>query len=127
MIEIRELRLGNIIEFQPFSDERGYYHAISSIHEDDTVRFMNGKESVGCYHVELINPVHLTEKWLLRLGFEWDEITYSIGNIWLAECENGYNVWLHGLSMGITTRVKHVHQLQNLYFALTGTELTYKP
>jgi hypothetical protein len=24
-------------------------------------------------------------------------------------------------------KVKHLHQLQNLYFALTGTELNYKP
>jgi hypothetical protein len=63
-----------------------------------------------------IEPIPLTEEWLLRLGFNgWDKGNFTMvlsnGNF----IEFGYV---------IAKNIKHVHQLQNLYFALTNEELT---
>ena len=77
---------------------------------------------------EAFEPIVLTEKWLLKLGFEWDIFYqgYTDGN-WVIKPndEKGYR-----LSYGkrkydvIVWTIQYVHQLQNLYFALTGKELT---
>jgi hypothetical protein len=64
--------------------------------------------------------IPLTEEWLLKFGFkktfrgkfEHDLLTYDI--------YGGDGLYIHGCN----TELKHVHQLQNLYFALTQTELT---
>ena len=72
-------------------------------------------------------PIQLTEEWLIRFGF--DEIEMSIpvayktkSGFRIKEDQRGY--WMQ-YKYG-TVIIKHVHQLQNLYFALTGEELTIK-
>lgn len=60
-------------------------------------------------------PIQLTEEWLLKFG-------YQIGMFWiLSTGEFRINI------SGIHYDIQYVHQLQNLYFALTGEELTLKP
>lgn len=85
----------------------------------------------------LATPIPLTEEWLLKFGFklagdftntrvlnvvkhayDCSEIRYS-PNEGLLRFSNG---GIKGST--IIPYVKHVHQLQNLYFALTGEELT---
>ena len=74
-------------------------------------------------------PLPLTEEWLLKFGFEKEKniikiYTKSKISIYL-DCEeypNGrvyFNSWCI-----LKEKVKNVHQLQNLYFALTNEELT---
>jgi hypothetical protein len=75
-----------------------------------------------------INPIPLTEEWLLKFGFqeicekgsfeinrESFSLTYSEGKMWF--CFGQF------AEQSNTVPCKHVHQLQNLYFALTGEEL----
>lgn len=79
----------------------------------------------------LIKPIPLTEEWLLKFGFEklcstekgFKQNVYSMRNpsLQIYELSKGY-----GVSFWIGNELKHVHQLQNLYFALTGEELTFK-
>jgi hypothetical protein len=67
-------------------------------------------------------PIPLTEEWLIKFGFEIYEFDHK---------ENQYRfkerllVIRDGLfcDYGTSVVLKHVHQLQNLYFALTGEEL----
>lgn len=84
-------------------------------------------------------PIPLTEEWLLKFGFKkkrlddayWytkssgkhkpQLITNDIGEDAYAKCLKF--VFLDGYD---NIRVKYVHQLQNLYYALTGQELTIK-
>ena len=74
-----------------------------------------------------IKPITLTEEWLLRLGFEktmsWTFAKELIGNNILV-----YYLGEKGVSIGFKNysdfKCEYVHQLQNLYFALTGEELT---
>ncbi len=70
-------------------------------------------------------PIKLTEEWLINLGFEETDYAggcYYLGSIQIDlsdfECAFKTN-WLD-------CKVKYVHQLQNLYFALTGKELTHQ-
>ena len=94
-----------------------------------------------------VNPIPLTEEWLIKLGFklkkQWEEITnpttlkeedikfHKIKKYENEKCIAIYVIIeLNYISVYVTPRhlTKHiyVHQLQNLYFALTGEELTIK-
>lgn len=72
--------------------------------------------------------IPLTEEWLVRLGFdkysqlrrEEFMLDYFDGKIIINAYSSDDN------EGAISTNIKHVHQLQNLYFALTGEELTIK-
>ena len=89
--------------------------------------------------LKMYEPIPLTEEWLLKFGFklagdftntrvldvvkhayDCSEIRYS-PNEGLLRFSNG---GIKGST--IIPYVKHVHQLQNLYFALTGEELIFK-
>jgi len=77
-------------------------------------------------------PIPLTEEWLLKFGFEKDLNTKS--NYFKRINEDYLTIYKEGLwSIGIPyenggtdMKINHVHQLQNLYFALTGEELEIK-
>lgn len=69
-----------------------------------------------------ITGIPLTEEWLLKFGFERNES----GN-YDKRLELFYGGNLYRFRQGWTNvELKYVHQLQNLYFALTGEELTLK-
>jgi len=96
--------------------------------------------SYGDTSICQVKPIPLNEDWLLRFGFEKKEsstcIAYHIG---INEVTHD---WLFDLVWLITPEligapdvpfyrngrhtIQYVHQLQNLYFALTGDELTIK-
>jgi len=79
--------------------------------------------------VEDFNPIQLTEEWLLKFGFKllcrkdnngYNETLFYMGKTGylLIQLDEGWGCkFLQG------NKLKHVHQLQNLYFALTGEEL----
>ena len=68
-------------------------------------------------------PIPLTEEWLIKLGIEFKDkkhLYWVKGAFNLELTEEGdvyFEVYSHYID------VKYVHQLQNLYFALTGEEL----
>ena len=87
-----------------------------------------------------LNPIPLTKQVLVDCGFEKHFYensdlfflrinTLTHGNISAYSNQKGFFIDL-GTTTGYhfgTTNVKNLHQLQNLYFALTGQELEYKP
>ena len=74
---------------------------------------------------EDLSPIPLTEEWLLKFGFEKTTNEYYDKN-------NGLVIWIDGQFINIEWKDRflisytYVHQLQNLYFALTNTELEIK-
>ena len=78
---------------------------------------------------EEVKPIPLTEEWLLKFGFDSDpyQDMYVLG--WLKiNCDKtrgGLELWVENIT-GNVVYLQHVHSLQNLYFALTGEELTIK-
>ena len=118
-----ELRIGNLI-FQS-----GQITIIENIS-----RSINDWERVNNKRLFDCTPIPLTEEWLLKFGFEKEETGYwTIGKlrggftVCRAERKSDrlcYRWFVNNLKM---TDLHFVHQLQNLYFALTGEELTLKP
>jgi hypothetical protein len=72
-----------------------------------------------------IFAIPLTEEWLLKFGFRLDNIHYTKDDVDLLMSTQMFSNELIGFFYSPNDRleIKHVHQLQNLYFALTGEEL----
>lgn len=77
---------------------------------------------------EDVKPIPLTEEWLLRMGFEKSGSTVyiNINRIEIGTIASGKRFYIQIGLENVTLPIKHVHQLQNLYFALTGCELEIK-
>lgn len=130
-MKANELRIGNLVYFD-FNGKSDLHIIIPrDIHVMNLCEI--GKEESECY-----KPIPLTKEWLLKFRFE---LQYGFGGIkryykdrYLIE--NGISMFFdNGFSFRITTdaqnsthasSVKYVHQLQNLYFALTSKELEIK-
>lgn len=127
-MEAKELRLGNWI----YISEKGEYQ-IDHPHDLEELWDRDFEDCCG---------IVLTEEWLLKFGFELhpknnfhidlyvikikpdteNQLIISIGfkdKSW--NMFNGINdAWCNTLNIN---KIKYVHQLQNLFFALTGEEL----
>lgn len=118
MISEQELRIGNWVSIAGVEIKLSV-QALARIFEQDG-------DSTRC------EPILLTEDWMVRFEFESvDDKVYSIKPR-LSICPDAYiirtgNVWK--IQLGNETlsmpHVKYVHQLQNLYFALTGAEIKH--
>jgi hypothetical protein len=86
-----------------------------------------------------IEPIPLTEEWLLKFGFKFRNTNKQYG--WYLEVsKNRVLTWCHSKEISLDFDLEdydynntlfdfnceYIHRLQNLYFALTGTELTIK-
>lgn len=87
-------------------------------------------ENDNCFLLEDANGIELTKDWLLKLGFSLNEYNhYYISHTRFGvdfDIDEKYQVFIGDDMCDYTTRlieIKYVHQLQNLYFALTGEEL----
>lgn len=67
-------------------------------------------------------PIPLTEEWLLKFGF--NKFKGNNTDCFLDDFETSCNMELFFWKGTQIKNIKYVHQLQNLYFALTGEELT---
>ena len=124
-----ELRIGNLVgikETALHADGCNHSEAIFKIEEikKDGVQFKGYHANE--YYKDL-KPIQLTEQWLLDFGFKVKGEFYDKGqlSILLANLKdnhpNGrvyYNSWAI-----VQSQPKYVHQLQNLYFALTQEKL----
>jgi hypothetical protein len=77
-----------------------------------------------------LKPIPITEKWLLKFGFKKD--VYNCDKTFYFEKDgiriNNYDgFFLNNPNEQVGKRlfIQHVHQLQNLYHALTGEELKH--
>ncbi len=113
-MEAKELRIGNYIMFSKNDCTAG-----------QPVKF----EIQDFIVIKKIRPIPLTEDWLISAGFmqsgrHWTNLVIDLDYItqddfFEYEIQFPFLDWQkHDL--------KYVHQLQNLYFALTGEELTFK-
>jgi hypothetical protein len=77
----------------------------------------------------LYEPIPLTEDWLVKFGLETSQY-YSGHRVRYKLPDERFEIDLeedgeHGISFegNILTYINYVHQLQNIYFTLTGEEL----
>jgi hypothetical protein len=93
-------------------------------------------ENFNVENIEYYTPIPLTEEWLIKFGFEKQDFlmsgceVYQKGYWRIAKKvkphkEEYWSLWHKQVSpptWNLST-FDYVHQLQNLYFALTGEEL----
>ena len=134
-MKAKELRIGNKVNL---------YGSIATIESVDFA-------GIGIA-IEKCKPIPITEEWLIKFGFEnWgygklysnehekytryvlNNILDGTSNFEIHFIESNYGNILHNeyviscdeddrINWGV--ELKHVYQLQNLYYALTGEELT---
>lgn len=121
-MEAKELRIGNFVNF----NDDGEIKQIKVLGID----LFGGWNSViydeNIPDIEMcdIEPIPLTEEWIFNFGVKIEELNLPYSYEFY--CNNGYLRILRDEKNRKCTRIKYVHQLQNLYFALTGEELTLK-
>jgi len=123
-MKAEELRIGNWVCHTPSKNKTASGNFIVSEISAFTIDKINGLES------EDIDPIPLTEEWLVRFGFDKDGFDWFFMPKKDHVVQNGYSVNnkenVFEIDELIIPNIQHVHQLQNLYFALTGEELTLK-
>lgn len=109
-MKANELRIGNLV------------YIGKEVNELELVDFADLYENDTFKHFE---PIPLTEEWLFKFGFEKDDD-------WLELVVNDHLsiIWVGYLGLNVMGQIlffskkDKIHELQNLYFALTGEELT---
>lgn len=118
-MEARELRIGNIVTL----NKRLF--TIDSIGQ-----MCGGIDAKGrglATSIKYFDPIPLTEEWLVRMGFEEDGNLFHNKIALYKNGNGGFNYNINFYEHDNLEPVEYVHQLQNIYFALTGEELTIKP
>lgn len=127
-MKANELRIGNCILFE----SEGTNFIVKAI-DDKGFEVYNQLESTWIEH-DQFGGIPLTEEWLFKFGFHYRNEHRGHGSIldldhedWkkslaLAKLQNPDYKGYCALATG-RQDIVYVHQLQNLYFALTGNEL----
>jgi len=115
-MKAKDLRIGNYVNMDGYPAEV----------------FKITKAFIGCgrfrqKNFDEIEPIPLTEEWLIKFGFnkehneEW-ECNIPVFYLWYNESFKCFQISPNS-NFPTTLLIKYVHQLQNLYFALTGEDL----
>lgn len=122
-MEAKELRIGNLITFL----DSDWEVVVESIFQNDGVYYV-GYDGGVCA-VEKMKGIELSEERLRKFGLKKEDGRFKTAN-WSGLCIEFDLQWtmfranrksrIDEICFGF----KYVHQLQNLYFALTGQELT---
>ncbi len=120
-MKAQELRIGNKLKIGSL---------VLTVAELCADEFTTPEHGAISYGHPILSGIPLTEEWLLKMGFnpidsDPDILYYTKNNVALNAFGDHSKIWLRYVSN--TIEIKSVHQLQNLYFALTGEELTIKP
>lgn len=125
-MKVSEVRIGNLVKFG---------NQICKVYEINNSNFYVRNEEIDESLKSTwanIEPIPLTEEWLLKFGFdETKEMEDFFSKTKYKLLTKGaLTFWYYPMWNGIENKnyehIKNVHQLQNLYFALTNEELTLK-
>jgi hypothetical protein len=108
-----ELRIGNWVKSKTHNVE----YKVTLIEED--------------YDYSHTEPIPLTEEWLVKFGFKNRGLRTTEQRPFFLFTNNGKGFtyrdgYISFVGVTVEKPIMHVHTLQNLYFALTGEELTLK-
>lgn len=151
MIDPKELRIGNLVGFYKSELSDLQTGCVDEIARDEEGYVVLVPEfSRRYFSVNGLKPIPLTEEWLLKFGFEREALrnhydfklelnrgiegddVYHVLHIGFQEMGHSLNIERYyndtrsnimGLHWKRRQICEYVHQLQNLYFALTGKDL----
>lgn len=117
---VNELRLGNLVNEKVLGVCPVVQITKDSVWVEINNLTTNGSVQKVSYHISEgnIKGVPLTESWLIKFGLKDTFLQWSLHKIFNKE---GYSIYKgHGC---IDIEIYYVHQLQNLFFVLSGKEL----
>ena len=132
MIKANELRIGSLV----FTNRNNYFKTITEIrHFKCSIRYI--RTDTNLMHESMVDyedliPIELTEEMLIKFGFEkssstdskeWDNFDSAPENSICIEFVDNEFYFTGGEGIPFSRKCRFVHELQNLYFALTGSEL----
>lgn len=140
-MEAKEVRVGNL-----FFDENDELKTLSCTNRVGDFVVEEETHWMGFIIIknDLAKPIPLTEQWLERFGFKkemYGAKSETNLELWIESWKIHYGTYRNGEKyfklvadggyddsgeLDLLPICKYVHQLQNLYFALTGKELTLK-
>lgn len=107
------------------------------------IYFIDNTETEGD-EKPIAKGILLTEEWLIKIGFKKGKYSNCFGGFnftlkasccWISYTSSDFSMCIANSKSNLDTsdfispthsKIIHVHQLQNLYFALTGEELNIK-
>jgi hypothetical protein len=117
MIKYEELKLNNSVISKK---HKGLITEIRDLHPDSLGLWAN---PLAIYKYKDIDPIPLTDDWLLRFGFvqnpDWT-IRWGDHSRFTLDDEFRFHVDRGAGAVRIAWNVEHVHTLQNLFYSLTG-------
>ena len=146
-MKVSELRIGNIVsvndEVKTRLEEEDYLINIFEVDElkgDGDISVYNKIENLYEFlNIDEIEPIELTEYWLLKAGFSAKEYKsgyigkdFASGQMTLSFvlcnqfAKGDWNdCYTFDLRDSMFKSLRYVHELQNLYFLLTNSELQF--
>lgn len=154
MVNINELRIGNLVSTngKPMNTSHKDIYKVLAIDSRDSFEEFKGCVTITCDDprykdvgawCQYLEPIPLTPELLEKCGFEYSsnhiyEYKYD-GSILFDELNDWKNIdkysigivagnggWLHIPAGEVIIRCLYLHQLQNMYYAITGEELEVK-
>jgi hypothetical protein len=131
-MQSKDFRIGNLVNLYGGGDDnftkptrKRYLGVIKSV-SDGFISWNELEKKPKFYH-ESFEPIHLKEEWLLKLGFVRTFHGWFKNSIVL-ELDKNLNIRFeyHNGEIFTFKIITFVHELQNLYFVLTGKELELK-
>ncbi|MDB4343466.1 hypothetical protein OAA15_00435 [bacterium] len=104
-MKANELRIGNWVKWNYEESSDGNAYPVEFGYELDDIK----------NNPNIVKPIPLSKEWLKR--FNWNP-PKDIGVSFSLTTDE-----IHFVAGNYYKKIEHVHQLQNLYFALTGEEL----
>jgi hypothetical protein len=132
MIISHELRLGNLV-LAPGLWENQYFNIIELYTEECSVS-PDLKNEARIVTYQDIEPIHLTLTLLKSFGFELEEYGLHQLSYYVLLTQHSHQLYLnqdlqpvkspaHPIPLS-NCRIQYFHQLQNLFYCLTGQELS---
>jgi hypothetical protein len=118
-MKANELRIGNW--FKTFEIDKNHgeeYFQVETLTTNNEGSLGVGFRNESCWSIiELIEPIPLTEEWSVKFGYEC-----LVDMACDFSCKSLYPIEITSEDL----KLMKVNEAQNLYFALTGEELTIK-
>ena len=118
-MNVNELRIGNLLDYN------GKIVKVNTLaidfHGNQTILASKENFLWNVSKIDGIKPIPITEECLLKFGFVKGKYGFFEPKKRLLVEDLGNSIIYDNKLLN--TKIKHVHQLQNLYFALTGEEL----
>jgi hypothetical protein len=123
-MKIQELRIGNYIL------DEGEFATVELINGETEEIFYKGTKTYLSDNIQYIDPIIINEYNLKKIGFKVCFDNEFNTSYRYKEIE--YNLPKHNLTIykgfaffkRMSFKIEYIHELQNLYFCLTGYELT---